>query len=562
MLVLAEDPKNEFYFSPAHVVDFCEFGEKLKHFESGNWEINQVDEAGNVNPHIILEPFEIWIECACQGFRRRLNGTRLVETVLELVPRKNAKSLRSTRAALFELCCSSGLAPEIPIAASSARQAEDTLFGDITKMVNNDEELAELYKLRVTRDEITRGEGRIFPLAGSGEKNDGLNPSLALFEEGHAGAESVYKVVDSAFGARPNAQRRMITTAGYRPEGPAYDLLNQARLILLGGHQDNTFFAAIWTLDEEDYQDPETHAINWDNLLTDESLIYKANPMMGVSLDPVKIARAVKTAHRLRIDLRGEIARTRFDIWTGAGTSLIEASAWAACKRPISLEDFLGQKCWIGVDLAERLDMCAVALIFEVPTGELAVFGQFYLPELSPTVLNPEIADHLQGWADQHFLTLTEGPLADHDLVRSEIELFCEMFNVQVIACDPRQAHNTVKQLWDGNRPVMVYPNRAETMTPPLDDLLARIAAQTVWHDGNPVLAWMAQNVHGERKGNGSIMPRKETDGSPRKIDGIVALCFANGVLMQPEFAKPTGPEAPKAAPVPRVVGYEEIVGR
>lgn len=562
MLEMAKDPKNEFYFSAEHVVDYCEFAERLKHFESGNWEINQVDADGNPDPRIILEPFEIWMESAIQGFRRRSNGTRLVETAFEMIPRKNAKSLRAARAALYELCCSGSTAPEVPVAAASARQADDTLFGDIAKMVNSDPELKEHYGLRVVRDEISRGEGRIFPITGDGEKNDGLNPSLALFEEGHAGAANVYKVIDSAFGARPNALRRMITTAGYRPEGPAYELQKQAELILLGNQEDYTFFAAVYTLDREDYTDGETNAIDWDRLLTDESLIARANPMMGVSLDPIKIRNSVRQAHRLRPDLRGEVARTRFNIWTGAGTSLIEASAWAACKRNINLEDFWGARCWIGVDLAQVLDMCAVVLLFELQTGEIAVFGRFYLPAGSPTALNPELVDHLALWEEQGHLVLTEGMLADHERVREDIEMFCESFLVQVIACDPHQAHNTVRHLWDGNMPVMVYPNRADTMTPPLDDILGRVAAQTLIHDGNPVLAWMAQNVHGERKGNGSIMPRKEKVNSIRKIDGIVAACFANGCRLQPEFAKPTGPEVESATPVPRIVGFEEIMGQ
>ncbi|WP_318912378.1 terminase TerL endonuclease subunit [Shinella zoogloeoides] len=560
---MAENPKCEFYYSPEHLVDFCRFGERLRHFESGNWEINQIDADGNPDPSIILEPFEIWIESCCQGFRRRLNGTRLVETALELIPRKNAKSLRATRAALYELCCSGGLAPEIPIAAATAKQADDTLFGDIVKMVKNDPELVEEFKLRVTSDEITKGEGRIFKLSSQGERLDGLNPSLALFEEGHAGAASVYKVVDSAFGARPNAQRRMITTAGYRPEGPAFDLMKQAEMVLLGGMEDYTFFAAVYTLDVDDYQNRETRAIEWDRLLTNPELIAKANPMYGVSLDPIKINASVAQAFKLRPDKRGEVARTRFNIWTGAGTTLIEAAAWAACyQRGLYLSSFHGKKCWIGVDLAEVLDMCAISLMFELPNDTLAVFVQYYLPELSPTAELPDLVDNLSLWADENYLYLTEGPLADHDLVRSHVEQFCEMFDVQVIACDPRQAHNTVRHLWDGNLPVKVYPNNKDTMTPPTDDIIGRVATRRILHDGNPVLAWNIQNVYGDRTGNGQILPRKDKKDSPRKIDGFVATCFANGCRMNPDEAKPAAEEqAATADPYQHrgLIGFDQI---
>lgn len=565
MLEMAEDPKSLFTYSPEHVVDFCRFGERLRHFESGNWEINQVDADGNPDPSIILEPFEIWIESACQGFRRRLNGTRLVETAFEIIPRKNAKSLRAARAALFELCCSGTLGPEIPIAAATAKQADDTLFGDIVKMVNNDEDLREKYGLRVTKDEITRGEGKIFKLTSQGERQDGLNPSLALFEEGHAGAASVYKVVDSAFGARPNAQRRMITTAGYRAEGPAFDLLKQSEMVLIGGMEDYTLFAAIYTLDPEDYQNPETKAIDWEKLLTRPELIAKANPMYGVSLDPIKINASVMQAFKMRPDKRGEVARTRFNIWTGAGMTLIESAAWSACfDKRLDLGQFIGMKCWIGVDLGQVLDMCAIVLVFELPNDVLAVFGQFYLPEASPTAENPDLVDNLALWEEGGYLYLTPGPLADHDFVRSHIEQFCEMFDVQVIACDPHQAHNTVKHLWDGNKPVMVYPNNQKTMTPPTDDIIGRVATQRIMHDNNPVLSWMVGNTHGDRWPNGSILPRKEKKDSPRKIDGFVAMCFANGCRLNPEEAQSVG-EAQGINTDPYfhrgIIGFDNLVG-
>lgn len=551
MLDLAEDPKSGFFFSPAHVVDYCDFVEKLRHFQDGNWLFTQKDADGNPDPRIILEPWQIWVESAIQGFRRRLVGTRLVETAVEVVPRKNAKSLRAVPAALFDLCCSGGLAPEVTVAAASARQADDTLFGHLLKMVAREPELVEQYRLSVTNDEIRCGEGRIFRLTGQGEKNDGLNPSLALFEEGHAGAASVYNVVKSAFGARPNALLRMITTAGYRPEGPGWDLQLQGQMILDGGTEDYTFFAAIYALDKEDYLDEENQSIRWDRLLgpNAEVLLAKVNPMYRISLDPLKVRSALNEALRTP-NKRGEVARTRYNIWTGAGTTLIEPSAWTACRGKIKLEQFLGAKCWIGVDLAQRLDMCAIVLVFELPEDKLAVFAKFFLPDASPTTTDPDMHDQYAAWAegDDPPLVLTEGPLADHDRIAEELEVYCDVFDVQMIAFDPHQAHTLVSRLWKANKPVMTFKNSAFNMTPPTDDLISRVTAKTIVHDGNPVLAWHMGNVHGEKRPNGSIMPRKEDQNSKRKIDGAVAFCFANGVRMMPfETEAPKG-EKPRVS--------------
>lgn len=569
MREMAERQTHDFIYSPVHTTDFCLFGESLRHFEGGNWEVTQIDADGNPDPRIILEPFEIWIESNAQGFRRASDGRRYMNTVVEIIPRKNGKSLRGTRAALFDLCCSGVKGVQVTVAAKDAEQAKMTLFGDVQQMVNamndSDDDFRERFGLTVIKNEVRGPNGSIFPLTGLGEKLDGLNPSMAFFEEAHAGSPLVYKVVSSAFGARPGQQKRIISTAGQRPEGPAFELIQQAKMILEGGVENYGFFAAIWTLNPEDYQHPETKMIMWDKLLKDETLIKKCNPMYGVAVDEQIIRDMVNVGQQQSISDRGEIARTRFNIWTSAGAALIDPSAWAACyERKLELSMFEGQKCWIGVDLAQYHDMCAIGLVFEMPNDCLAVFCEFYLPEDSPTAINPEIVGYIDEWRDALHLHLTEGAMADHDLVRHHVEDFCELFDVQVIACDPEQAHLTAKKLWDGNKPVMVYNNNQRTMTAPTEDLLARITTKRVLHNGNPILAWNVQNVHGDRRDNGMILPRKDKKGSIRKIDGFIALCMANGCRLNPEDAKQTGSEeGVNTDPylTRGIIGYEEMVG-
>ena len=97
-------------------------------------------------------------------------------------------------------------------------------------------------------------------------------------------------------------------------------------------------------------------------------------------------------------------------------------------------------------------------------------------------------------------------------------------------------------------------------MSRPTDDLLTRIVAKRLVHDGNPVLAWNAENVHGERRGNGLLLPRKDKQNSHRKIDGFVALVMANGSRMEPGIVKRGKQEKIVIDPyVGRgLIGYEE----
>lgn len=561
MLELAEDPKCEFYYSPLHVVQYCRFLERLQHVESGNWETTQVNEDGSVNPYIILEPWQIWIESAVQGFRRRINHTRLVTVALTVVPRKSAKSLATAGAALFDLCCSGQRGPQVTIAAANQKQA-DRVFSPISRFIQNDADLKDQYDLIVTKDEIrcAQNSGVIMKLTMHGERQDGLNPSLAIFEEAHEGHVDVYNVVRSSFGARPNALIRMITTAGRNPDGPAWNLIEQAMAMASGKHETDAFFAAIYTLDREDYIDEESNGVRWDRLLTDDALVVKANPMFGVSLMPYMLEEDREEAKRSPSN-KAEYARTRFNIWTNAGHLAVDPAAWKACHdKTMDLASFEGQRCWIGVDLASKQDMCAIGLVFELPNDDIAVFAEYYLPEASKLANDANWADLVHAWSEAGHLHITPGVTADFKTIREAVIAYSKFFEVAIIAVDDYQANWLVGELWGEDRPVQTFPNKASTMTGTTDDILARIASKTIRHDGNPVMAWNFTNAEVERKDNGSIMFRKGKD-PMRKIDGVAALAMANANRL--EERKPgQNVSVPSPYASRGIIGFDDIAGQ
>lgn len=563
MLEIAADPAGEFIYDPKYVVDYCLFAERQKHLEGGMWEVNQVNDDGTVNDHVILEPWQIWRESAVHGFRRH-NGTRLVRFALEVVPRKNAKSHSATTSILYELCCSGTRGAEIPIAASTGVQADQTLFGDLVKAVDGDDELSERFGLKTTKDDVTSPIGRCFKLSQQGSRQDGLNPTLAIYEEAHAGVQSVFDVVHSAFGARPNQLEKMITTAGRETSGPAWDRLSYAKLVLAGSVVDWSFFAMIWQLDEELYMKKDSKVIDWQKLLFDQDLVYRCNPMMGVSLDVETVMGELRLA-RHSPEQRNNLARTRFNIWVGAGDYLIEPEMWGACRassRTFSDQDFFRQRVWLGVDLATTQDMCAIGSVFEMPGDLLAVFAKFWLPEGSKLANDPDYAGVISTWHDSGQLVLVPGAAHDPEMIVDEIEAMAEIFDVQGIGFDPYQAHIIKQRLFAKGLPALTYANNAMNFTAPTRDILERVVTTRLVHDGNEVLAWNAQNVKGQERDNGSIMPRREQQGSLKKIDGFVAIVMANGLRMQPAMAEayvPPVPEGDRDIYARRgLIGFEE----
>lgn len=548
MLEMADDEKSAFYFSADHAIDFCRFKEKLP--VGDNWRNVEFAE---------LEPWQIWVWCAIYGFRRRGTGTRYTRWVYLEIPRKHDKSGSTAALGLFDLCFTGLKRPLVLIGAASEKQANH-VFKPMVRIVNDETELAEAMKL-VPRKDFIRCDangGMVQKVCSIGKKEDGWNPNTIILDELHAQDPGVYEVLQSAMGARSNQILVQITTAGRHASGLAWDNRLRAIRLLDGSEEEYSSFAAIYTVDPEDMEDQR-------RLLTDERLWMKAMPMYGISIDPEVIKSQAEGAIASPHD-REEFLRTRLNVWSNAASGLVDPQAWQDCyDKSLSLDYFISERsrCWIGVDLSLYNDPSAIGLIFE--HGPLiAVFAKFFLPETSPTYLSPKLHAAMKAWEEQGHLTIQPGSAILNAMIGDEIRAYCEVFNVQAIAYDPAYSGDLFYGLYTDGLPVVEFKNRPWMITSPTEELLGRIHGGGLVHDGNGMLGWCMNNVVGDWRTDGTVMPKKDTKNSERKIDGFVALAMANGVRLNPLGGKP--PKLDKdAIPDPYasrgLIGFEEVFG-
>ncbi len=546
MLKKAASEKVAYTFSPAHACDYLSFFEKLPFIED-NWRSVEIAPA---------EPWWIWVGCATYGFRSRQTGARWTSEVYTEVPRKHYKSGGAASIGLFDLV-SGNLAPQVLIAAKSEKQA-NKVYTPI-KRWSEIPDLAEQFRLKATLTETrcaTNG-GAVVKLSSMGEREDGWNPTTAILEELHAQDPAVFQVIDSARGARAGQLIFSIGTAGHSPSGQGWETRKKAISILEGKIEDDTFFSLIYTLDEEDYQDADGNR-DFSRVLKDDRLLAKANPMLGVSIDPDVIKRQAAKAIHLPTD-RTEFLRTRFNIWANQAQGLVDPGSWDACRKNIGIHQFFGQKCWLGVDMCVFHDMAALAAIFEVGDA-IAVFCKLFVPEGSHIVSSPSLHDSVIGWADAGHLTIVPGAMMDPSLMKAEIKAYHEVFDVQKTAFDPAFSTELMFELQDEGYEVTIFPVNGPTMTLPTDDLCGRIAGKRLMHDGNPCLGWNVLNAVGTRRVEGTILPKKDSANSERKIDGFVALCFANGVRINPDVSPEKAQKKPVESPYEKrgLIGFDE----
>jgi phage terminase large subunit-like protein len=204
---------------------------------------------------------------------------------------------------------------------------------------------------------------------------------------------------------------------------------------------------------------------------------------------------------------------------------------WRKCADPdLNIEDFKGQRCIIGLDLASKIDLAALVFLFPQDDGSFITFGKYYLPEA--TVRSSE-RDHYRAWKKEGWLTVAGDEVTDFSHIRDDILIFSSLYDVQEVAYDPTQAHWLVTELGKHNVKMIEFRPNLMNLSEPMKQLDALIRSKNIRHNGDPVAAWSLGNVVARETGGDNVYPRKVR--SENKIDPTVALITALGrALLQP----------------------------
>lgn len=511
----AKDKNWGFHFDPWHGNDVCEFIEKLPHVE-GRWKSST----------ITLEPPQIFILVVVFGWRRNDDGGRRFSKVYIELARKGAKSTLTAGIALYCLCCEGEVGPQVVIGATTNEQA-GKVFKPAKRMVEMLPALQEAFGLRAWARSITNGDngGFIQPINSKGSTQDGWNLHTGILDELHAHkTRELFDVIDSAFGAFMNPLLWIITTAGFNTNGVCYEQRTYLTKVLERVFTAEHYFGVIFTLDEGDNP-------------FDEKVWIKANPMLGVTPTLKKMREYAADAKASPAN-EGNFKTKRLNVWLNGAMGWISPEHWKACKhQELSWRDFEGLDCFIGADLADKDDICALALIAFDTKDRLLIKPKFFLPEL--VLKNPA---HAQGsgpapyrtWAEKGVINITPGDWVDFKEVRRTIDEWRERFSVRKAVFDQfAGAQQMIVDLNDGADPEEAFAfalhKKASNVTDPAREFEARVKGgpQRLLQDGNECLAWMVSNAVVSRRTDGSILPKKESEMSPNKIDGVDAIINA-----------------------------------
>lgn len=505
---LKEGPKRGLLWSPAHAKYYIGLFDKLFRHSKGEF-------AGKP---LHLAPWQQFRVGSVYGWLNKKDRTRRFRTAFNDVGRKNGKSTEAAGVGLIGLIGDGEPGAEVYSAATKKDQAR-LVFDEAKRMVRASSSLRARIKRRNLNLSVAATESKFEPLSADVNSLDGLNPHVTIVDELHKHkSRSLLDVMRTATGSRRQPLLWIITTAGDDSPHTVYaEERAYAEQVLLGIHKDDTYFAWISCPDkDDDWEDPRTWA--------------KGNPNLNVSVKLAYLKQLAVMAKGSPAAQR-EFKRLNLNMRQASAGKAIQFENWVLCTEGRIDEMLLaGRRCYLGIDLSSKLDITAAVAIFPPisPGEKWKVITRYWVPSENVKERSDRDKASYQQWIDEGWIEPTPGDIIDHSAIEACLLEWARIYDVRGACYDPWNATQmAVKLSNDHGLPMQEFIQGTRSYNAPTKELLAMIASKTIDHGGDPVLAWMSNNLYTEKDRNDSIMPTKKK--STGRIDGITGLIMSIG---------------------------------
>ncbi|HEY7821936.1 MAG TPA: terminase TerL endonuclease subunit [Acidimicrobiia bacterium] len=481
---------------------WCRFLEKLPHVK-GRW-------AGR-RERFQLSDWQIFCTVNLYGWKWKATGRRRFQEAYIEVPRKNGKSFWFGGLGVGHLVLDGEYGAEVYCGATSEKQAWE-VFRPAKMICERTPKLRERFGVDVNAKSLVRLEdgSRFEPVIG--KPGDGASPSCAIADEFHEHATSdQVDTFTTGMGAREQPMMLYITTAGSDMGGPCYEKRADVIRILNGTYEDDRVFAIIYTIDEKD---------RWDSV----EALRKANPNLGISVREDYLLGEMEQAKRSA--RKQNTFRTKhLNQWVGSKTAWMNMLKFQRCRRKkLTLSDLHGERCYLGIDLASKIDIASVAMLFppSATRDRYHAFVRHYLPE---DRIQEASNDKYGGWHRDGWMVATPGDVTDFGYIEEDLEQLKSQVQIVEAAFDPFQATQFSTRMVEKGFPMVEVGATVKNLSEPMKELEALVRKQQILFDQDPVLMWMFGNVVARLDRKDNIFPNKERPEA--KIDGVVALIMA-----------------------------------
>lgn len=468
----------------------------------------------------ILQPWQQFVIAAIYGFYVKETGERLTKYVYIEISRKNGKTAFAAGLCLFHLIADGEMDAEVDLAANSKDQAK-IAFKFCSQFAKGiDPKGKDLVSFR-DKVKFEKMLSLLQVFAADDSKLDGFNASMYLIDEYHAAKNTGLKdVLQSSQGMRDNPMAIIITTAGFDKLGPCYQYREMCTEVLSGLKENDSLFAAIYSLDEgDDWRDPN----NW----------AKSNPNLGITVKPQYLQTQVQSAKNTKSEEVG-IKTKNFNIWCDSETVWIPEHYILQASANLDFEQFRNMDCYAGIDLSSTSDLTCAS--FMIPTENKYYFKTlYYLPEAA--LQEKRFKDLYGEWRRQGLITITPGNVTDYDYILNDLMKIRDIVYIQKIAYDAWNATQFVINAEERGLPMEPFSQTLGNFNRPTKELERLLLSGKAVIDNNLINRHCFRNVIMARDKSGNTKPSKQYE--EKKIDGVIAKLEALGIyLVSPRYGE------------------------
>ncbi|CEQ12708.1 terminase large subunit [Paraclostridium sordellii] len=480
-----------------------------------------------------LEGFQVFILGCLNGWVTKDNGYRRFRSSYVQLGRQNGKSFLNGILGTYYGAFSGYKYGQLYCTATKSDQAKIVL-NEMIKFINSDEDLSEFFKVKEHDNTIIAlNTNSIIRALGRDTKSiDGFRPLLGIVDEYHAHKNNqMYKLLEGGTRKMKQCLISVITTAGFELNCPCFKLYEYCKNILENVFTNDAQFVYIAEMNEDD---DIWDFKNW----------IKANPLVCKDAEDLENLKKVGDSAR---DMGGDDLRDfltkALNIWIQfTDDQYIKPKFWKECESERTLEDFRGQKCYVGLDLSSGGDLTSLALVFVYYVDGVKkyyIHSHSFIPKM-------KVEEHIKSddapynlWIKDGLLTVTEtlgGIKTDYKYIIRYLKNLIEKyeFKIEQVGYDPHNADAFLSDLDElGCDCIEIYQTH-KWLNDATEDFELEVRAKNIeYNKENELLSWSAVNAKTVSNPNGEI--KIDKDKRNKRIDPIDAIIDAYKLAFKEE---------------------------
>jgi len=332
---------------------------------------------------------------------------------------------------------------------------------EMKKFIHIDEDLSSLFKVQEYKTLITSSNTNcsIEALSRDRSLDEGFRAIYNSIDEIHQHKDnSIYKALYNGTRALNETLNSMTTTRGRDLNSFCHEMDTYCLNILNGTVIAEDFFVDIYTLDKEDNP-------------FDETVWVKSNPLLARKDGGLEIIRTdAQTAKDMGGSDLADYYTKCMNMWfQKADNQYLDIEAFKKCASKKTLNDFRGQKCYVGLDLSSGGDLTTLGLEFpftDMGRDKYYFYSHSFMPRAR---LEEHIRTDLAPydiWEQEELLTVTGGKMDfknDYKFITKHLIELRDEFELEYLGVgyDPHNADGFLADLEELGCPLTMITQSA-----------------------------------------------------------------------------------------------------